>query len=132
LIHDNGYLESGLMGSLELLVAVDETVSMVKRIMRGIPVNEETLAVDVAEKVGIGGNFLQEEHTLRHFKDEIWSPKIMDRQTYQGWETTGSKTMKDRCTEKVHEILKSHEPDPPLDEKLVRELGKFIEKIEKE
>jgi trimethylamine--corrinoid protein Co-methyltransferase len=132
LIHDNGYLESGLKGSLELLVAVDETVSMVKRIMRGISVNDETLAVDVAEKVGIGGNFLQEEHTLRHFKDEIWSPKIMDRQTYQGWEAAGSKTMKDRCTEKVHEILKSHEPEPPLDEKLIRELKKFIEKIEKE
>ena len=113
-------------------MAVDETVSMVKRIMRGINVTPESLAVDVVENVGIGGNFLQEDHTLRHFKNEIWSPMIMDRQTYEGWKASGKKTMMERCTEKVHEILKSHEPEPPIEEKLIQELKQFIKKIEKE
>jgi trimethylamine--corrinoid protein Co-methyltransferase len=132
LIHDNGYLESGLLGSLELLVAVDETVSLVKRIMQGITVTPETLGVDVIERVGIGGNFLQEDHTLKHFKKEIWSPNLMNRQMYEVWEGSGSKTMFDRCSERVHEILKSHEPVPPLEEKLIQELKQFIKKIEKE
>jgi trimethylamine--corrinoid protein Co-methyltransferase len=132
LIHDNGYLESGLLGSLELLVAVDETVSLVKRILRGISVTPDTLGIDAIERVGIGGNFLQEDHTLKHFKKEIWSPGVMDRQMYERWEASGSKTMFDRCSERVHEILETHQPDPPLDEKLVRELKSFIEKIEKE
>jgi trimethylamine--corrinoid protein Co-methyltransferase len=131
LIHDNGYLESGLLGSLELLVAVDETVSHVKRILQGIPVTPETLAVDVVERVGIGGNFLQDDHTLKHFKTEIWSPGLMNRQMHDSWEASGSKTMFDRCREKVHAILKEHSPKPPLDESLKEELLTFIAKIEK-
>jgi trimethylamine--corrinoid protein Co-methyltransferase len=126
LIHDNGYLESGLLGSLEMLVLVDETVSMVKRIMRGIEVNKEKLAVDVVERTGIGGNFLQDDHTLQHFKDEIWSPDLIDRQNHDGWVSSGSKTMGERCAEKVRRILDTHQPDPVLEEKLIKELKKFI------
>jgi trimethylamine--corrinoid protein Co-methyltransferase len=132
LIHDNGYLESGLQGSLDMLVLVDETVSMVKRIMRGITVNRETLAVDVIEQVGIGGNFLQEDHTLKYFKNEIWSPDIIDRHMFEGWEAGGSKTMGDRCREKVLGILKSHQPDPVLEDKMIDELKRFIAKVEEE
>ncbi len=132
LIHDNGYLESGLLGSLELLVAVDETVSLVKRIMQGINVNQETLAVNVLEKVGIGGHFLLEKHTFENFKKEIWTPGLMDRQTFEDWQGSGSKTLGERCREKVHKILESHQPEPTLDEKLILELKNFIKKIEAE
>ncbi len=126
LIHDNGYLESGLLGSLEMLVLVDETVSMVKRIMRGIEVNKEKLAVDVVERAGPGGNFLQDAHTLEHFKDEIWSPELIDRQNHDNWVSSGSKTMGERCGEKVRSILDTHQPEPVLEDKLVNELKKFI------
>jgi trimethylamine--corrinoid protein Co-methyltransferase len=131
LIHDNGYIESGLTGSLEMLVLVDETVSIVKRILSGILVNRDTLAVEVIEKVGIGGNFLQEEHTLRHFREEIWSPQLVSRQMYDAWRNEGSKTMGERCNEKVRKILESHQPEPVLDEKLIEELKNFIKKVEK-
>lgn len=130
LIHDNGYIESGLTGSLEMLVLVDETVSLVKKIMQGIRVNRETLAIEVIERVGIGGNFIQDEHTLRHFREEIWSPTLLNRQVYHVWKNEGSKTLGDRCREKVLKILETHKPDPMLDEKLIEELKDFIKKVE--
>jgi len=73
LIHDVGYLESGLVGSYDMLVMSNEIIGMVKRIMGGIPVNEETLAVDVIAKVGPGGHFLGEKHTFKHFR-KFWLP----------------------------------------------------------
>ncbi len=130
LIHDNGYVESGLTGSLEMLVFVDEAVSLVKRILRGIRVNGDTLAVDVVERTGIGGNFIQDEHTLRHFREEIWSPGLLNRQVYDVWRSGGSRTLGERCRERVLEILESHQPEPALDEKMVRELRQYIKKSE--
>ena len=64
LIHDVGYIESGLNGSLEMLVFCDEAISMVKRMVRGVGVTPETCAVDVIRDVGPGGHYLQHEHTL--------------------------------------------------------------------
>jgi trimethylamine--corrinoid protein Co-methyltransferase len=113
-----------------MLVLSDETISMVKRIMRGIQVHRETLALDVAERVGIGGNFLQDSHTLDHFREEVWSPTLLDRQMFESWKNNGSKTLGDRCREKVMGILEDHQPDPMLDDKLVAELKGFIQKIE--
>lgn len=130
LIHDNGYIESGLTGSLEMLVLVDEAVSLVKRMMQGVRVNRESLAVDVIERTGIGGQYLQDEHTLEHFKEEIWSPKVLDRQVHDSWEKGGAKTMGERCRERVIDILQSHQPEPVLDEKTVKELKNFCRKID--
>ena len=130
LIHDNGYIESGLTGSLEMLVLVDEAVSLVKRMIRGMRVNRESLAVDVIERVGIGGHYLQDEHTLEHFREEIWSPLVIDRQVHAKWEKAGAKTMGERCRERVMDILQSHQPEPVLDEKTVRELKIFCKKID--
>jgi trimethylamine--corrinoid protein Co-methyltransferase len=130
LIHDNGYIESGLTGSLEMLVLVDETVSLVKRMMRGIQVSKQTLAVEVMERIGIGGNFLQDQHTLEHFREEIWTPGLLNRQVHDAWEKDGSKTLGDRCRDRAVKLLESHETQPPLDEKIVAELRKFIAKLD--
>ncbi len=125
LIHDVGYLESGLLGSLDMLVLSDETISMVKRIMRGITVSPEALAVEVISRVGPGGHFLDDEHTIAHFKEEIWIPDLLDRRNLEDWEKGGRRNLGDRVRERVHEILKDHEP-PPLEEKLVKELKAII------
>ncbi|MBM4044716.1 MAG: trimethylamine methyltransferase [Planctomycetes bacterium] len=75
LIHDVGYLESAMVGSFDMVVLSDEVIGMAKRLVRGIEVNDETLAVDVIRAAGPGGNFLAEDHTYRHFKQEFWFPK---------------------------------------------------------
>lgn len=125
LIHDVGYLESGLLGSLDMLVLSNETISMAKRILRGIPVNKESLAVDVISRVGPGGHFLQDMHTMTHFKKEIWTPMLLDRRNLGDWEETGHKSMGDRTRERVRQILETHKPQP-IDEKMVQELKAMI------
>ena len=124
LVHDVGYMESGKTGSLEMIVMVDEILGYIKRIKKGIKVNEETLAVDVIHEVGPGGNFLTHPHTLAHFREETWNPSLVDRQVYDKWADSGCKRMIDRIREKVQKILETHVPEP-----LPEEAEKKIEQI---
>jgi trimethylamine--corrinoid protein Co-methyltransferase len=121
LIHDVGYLESGRLGSFDMLVMSDEVISMAKHILGGIAVTPETLAVDVIEKVGPGGHYLAQEHTRRFFRSQMWFPALMDRQMRKAWQASGSQTMGDRVRAKVRGILADHRPLPmpePLDARL--------------
>jgi len=112
LIHDVGYLESGLLGSFDMLVMSDEVIGMAKRILRGVGVDPETLAVEVIERVGPGGHYLTQEHTRTHFKTEMWFPALIDRQMRRTWQASGSQTMADRVRAKVKDIIEHHEPLP--------------------
>ena len=112
LIHDIGYLESGLLGSFDMLVMSDEVIAMAKRILGGIMVTPETLAVDIVERVGPGGHYLTQEHTRQHFRREMWSPTLMDRQMRRAWQAGGAQTMADRVRARVLAILENHEPLP--------------------
>jgi len=129
LIHDVGYLESGLLGSLDMLVLSNEAISMTKRIMHGISVNQETLAVDVISRVGPGGHFLDDDHTIAHFKREIWIPELIDRSNREDWDKAGRKSLGDRIRQKVLEILETHQPHP-VEEKTVKELKAIIAKAD--
>jgi len=129
LVHDIGYLESGLTGSCEMLVMANEIIAMVKRIMRGIEVNEETLALDIIDKIGPGGTFLLEKHTLHHFKKEHWPPELIDRSTYGKWMQDGEKTLGQRVNEKVRRILAEYHPEPLSPEKL-RQIDAIITRAE--
>ena len=116
LIHDVGYLESGLSGSYDMLVMSNEIIGMVKRILRGVPVDAEHLAVDVIDRVGPGGHYLVEEHTLKHFRTEFWMPELLDRTNWDTWEENGSKTLRQRVREKVLDLIEHYEPEPiPVD-----------------
>jgi trimethylamine--corrinoid protein Co-methyltransferase len=126
LIHDIGLVDTGMTVSLEAFVLSDEIISMVRRIAGGLLVDEETLAFDVMKKVGPGGHFLEEPHTLRHFREHHQS-KLIDRQNYDGWVLSGAKTMNERMTEKVHWILENHHPDP-LPEDVLQELDRMLER----
>jgi len=112
LIHDVGYLESGLLGSFDMLVMSDEVIGMAKRVLMGVTVTPDTMALNVIERVGPGGQFLTQEHTRRHFRTETWFPTLIDRQMRRAWEATGKKTMAERVRAKVLEILEHHEPMP--------------------
>jgi trimethylamine---corrinoid protein Co-methyltransferase len=126
MIHDVGYIEQGLTSSMEMMVASDEIIDMVKRIMRGIPVTDETKALDVMADVGPGGHFLEHDHTYNRFRTEIWRPKMIDRQVYENWELTGSKTYRQRVHERTIEILET-ETEPILDEAMYKELRRVCE-----
>jgi len=120
IIHDIGYLEDGLCGCYEQLVLTDELIGMVKRYISSVKVNKNTLALDVIEKVGPGGNFLMEDHTFANFKNEMFMPGLIDRSVYANWKTNGSKSLEVRVNEKVKEILKEHKPEPISPDKLLK------------
>ncbi|MCL5073043.1 MAG: trimethylamine methyltransferase family protein [Actinobacteria bacterium] len=120
IIHDIGYLEDGLCGSYEQLVLTNELIGMVKRYISSVKVDKNTLALDVIEKVGPGGNFLMEDHTFANFKNEIFMPQLIDRSVYANWKTNGSKSLEVRVNEKVKEILKEHKPEPIHSDKLLK------------
>ena len=126
MIHDVGYLEQGLTSSMEMMAASDEIIDMVKRILRGIPVTDETKALDVMEDVGPGGHYLDHDHTYERFKTEIWRPKLIDRLNWENWERAGSKTHRERVHERVIEILET-ETEPLLDEAMYKELHRVCE-----
>lgn len=107
LVHDVGFLESGMSASLEGLVMADEIIGYVRTILNGIKVDEETLAIDVIDKVGPGGHFLGEEHTFKNFRN-FWNPSILNRERYQMWEEKGKSTYRQRANQKAREMLKNH------------------------
>ena len=124
MIHDVGYIESGLTSSLEMIVASDEIIDMVKHILRGIPVFDDTVPLNLMDTVGPGGSFLDTDHTRSH-KSEIWQPKLLDRLSRAGWEKAGKKRHGERVHERVVEVLKTQEP--LFDAKMHEELRRVCE-----
>ena len=128
LIHCAGSIDACMTVGLDAFIMVDEIISMARRIAGGVQVDDDTLAVDLIKKVGPGGHFLEERHTLKHFKEHHKS-KLIDRQNYDGWVMTGSKTMNDLITEKTHWILENHQPTP-LPEDVLKELSRMMKRFE--
>ncbi len=129
LIHDCGYIESGMATSLEALVIDDELIGKAKRFVRGIEVNAESLAVDVIADVGPGGNFMSEYHTAKHFRNEWWFPTLHDRGRYDEWAAGGKQTMADRAKQKLLRILETHKP-APISSGLASKLEDIIKGVE--
>jgi len=111
--------------SLDMLVMQHELIGYVERLMHGIDFDEETLGLAVIEEVGPGGSFIDQEHTARHFRKELWFPKLLDRQFYDAWMNGGAKTMGQRCREEKGRLLKEHQPEP-LPEGLDREIERVL------
>ena len=107
-IHDVGYFESGITGSVLQLVMADEQIGMSHVVAKGIQVNEETLAVEEICEAGPGGSFAESDHTKK-YASTLWEPTLMDRQPFADWDKQGRKWMKDRVIEKVHDIDKNYE-----------------------
>ena len=125
LIHDIGYIEGGNTGSLEMVVILDEVFSMLNRVLKGMRVDEETLALDVMDEVGPGGHYLSHKHTLKLLSEEHWFPNLIDRKRYERWKAEGSKDMLTRARERVLKILREHEPEP-LPKDVLKELNSIL------
>ena len=115
--------------SPEAMVIDNEIVDYVLRFTRGFEVNDATLAVDVIHKVGPGGNFLGEKHTLEHFR-ERWMSRI-DIGSLATWEKKGIESIGKLANQKVKEILATHKPEP-LPEDVDREISRILKRAEAE
>lgn len=124
-----GLLHGSRIWSYEQLLLDCEILDIIHRVMEGIEVNDETLALDVIDTVGPGGNYLAQSHT----RDEIrrrWVPTLMDRRPYGAWEQDRSGP-REWARQKAMSILQSHRPEP-LDAQLARELERIINFTEKD
>ena len=131
LIHDVGYMDSSMLCSAEMLVLGDEVIGMTKRLLQGIKVTSETLTRELIEKVGPGGNYIQEDHTFENFRKELWMPSLMTSQRYNDWQAQGGKDMAQRVQAKIKEILDTHEV-VPLPDKVLSSLNKIKQAGNKE
>jgi len=111
LIHDVGYMESGLTGSYEMIVLTDELVAMADHLMKGIEVSEATTLVEELDQVGPGGHFLETDTTLKRYRD-FWYPTLLDRRIRPQWLEAGATTLGQRLTERVLEIIKEYQTEP--------------------
>jgi trimethylamine--corrinoid protein Co-methyltransferase len=112
LVHDVGYLESGLTSSMEMIAVCDEIISMLTILHRGLPMDADRLAVELVDAVGPGRHFLDTDHTLRYFRTEHFLPRLLDRNNCARWTERGCEDLADRANRRVRELLASHRPAP--------------------
>jgi trimethylamine--corrinoid protein Co-methyltransferase len=115
IVHDLGYLESGLTGSLVQLVICDEILNWMAHFVRGVDVSDEALCLDLIDEIGPDGFYLECDHTYEHFR-ERWYPELFERNNYDGWLAAGGKTLAERAADKVQKILAEHKPEPLPDD----------------
>jgi trimethylamine--corrinoid protein Co-methyltransferase len=127
-LHTAGILDTYNCMSYEKFIVDDEMCGMVKRIKKGFEVNDNTLGLDVIKEVGPGGHFLDKDHTLEHFRGELYQPTISNRDDFDGWYAKGSPHCMDAANKKYKEILENYEvPELPAD--VNKDLLKFLENL---
>jgi trimethylamine--corrinoid protein Co-methyltransferase len=106
-----GLLENWTVLSYEQLIIDHEMFTMMADMLKGFPVDSDSMPLDVIMEVGHEGHFMGKKHTLDHFR-QMWQPVVTDGQTYKTWKAAGAKSAVDHAREKAKEILKTHQPGP--------------------
>ncbi len=112
------------------MVMDNEFARMIKHVVQGIAVNDETLAVDVIHEIGVGKNFQSHDNTFKHMRSQS-QPKLIDRRTREDWEDGGRTDIYQRALEKARYILENHKPEP-LPENVLTTIRSIVEESEAE
>ena len=126
LIHDCGYLESGLTSSFESILMSDEIINLVKYMLKPLEINRETIALGVINEVGTTGTYLTHQHTLDNFRKAMWFPRFFNRARFDTWEKQGSRDLRERLREEAQKILAAH-PTPRLPQDAVQTISRIVE-----
>ena len=130
MIYGSGMLESGITFDYGQLVLDCEIARMIKHTIQGVPVNDETLAIDSIKEVGPGGDHLLHERTFKYMRSQS-APELIDRKMRGSWESAGSTSAYDRALEKARYILENHTPEP-LPEEVTAKIRSIVTDTEKE
>ena len=125
-----GSLDLSLSISYEKIITDHDLIGMVERLVKGVDVSDETLALDVIDEIGPGGHFLAHKHTRDHHQKEHFIPQLLDTQSYESWAKAESKDLKDKAREEVERILREHQ-HPHLDKDLEKELEDYVRQVER-
>jgi len=124
-LHAAGWLEGGLVTSLEKMALDLELLTMFRRLEQGIGFSEEEMALDAIREVGPGGLFLAADHTLEHYKQWLTMSPVFLTASYETWKKRGMPTAEQQANAQWKRMLESYE-DPGLDEAIDAELGEYI------
>ena len=116
LIYGAGMLDSGLIFSYTQLVIDNDIFKMVRKVMQGMRVDDENLAVDIIKSVGPGGDFLMQPHTMKYMRTLPSAPNLIERHNRERWLSAGGQDMAARAAGKAGDILANHQPMPLSDE----------------
>jgi trimethylamine--corrinoid protein Co-methyltransferase len=122
-------LENTATSFPEQAVIGNEICSFINRILQGIEVNPDTLAVDVIREVGLGGEYLTHNHTMEHFRSEQWDAQLGNRMTMEPWEEGGAMDIRAKAREKLKTILATHQPKP-LEPEVQKKLQQIVDEAE--
>ena len=125
-LHSAGILDSYLTMSYEQFIMDIEMIKIIKRFLSGVNISPEKFAVDVIKKVGPGGHFLDTEHTSKYFKEELFLPRLSNRETYQIWESQGCQDTFARANQLYKEILEEYQ-QPKIEANLQDKVEEFVE-----
>jgi trimethylamine--corrinoid protein Co-methyltransferase len=131
ILHAAGWLEGGLVSSYEKFVMDIEIVRMMQVFLKGIPLDEEGMALDAFDEIGPGGYFFGAAHTMRHFRDAFYRPIVADVQNYIRWENKGAKTAEVRASEVWKKWLREYE-QPPMDPAVRDALRDYVARRKRE
>jgi len=120
-----GLLDDCTTLAFEEILIDAEIVKIIFRIAQGIEVDDDTLSIDVIRRVGPGGNFLAERHTLDYLRKEHFIPELTDRRSYEAWLKDGAKDIVKKAKERIKIILEKHQPEP-LEKDAQREIQEII------
>lgn len=127
---DIGILENYNTLCFEQMVIDYEIVTMMMKLLEGVEISDETLALDAIMRVGCEGHYLTDKHTLAHFR-ETWEPMISDCRPYDAWLKAGGRSATEVAREKVKTILKTHTP-APLDQEVRGRLSEIVKRADRE
>ncbi len=132
LIGHGGIVGTDHGGSLIWLTVDNEAINYIKRVQRGFEIDDEKIANAIISEIGPGGNFMGHDHTVRHYREELWiTNDRWIRNNYDSWFSSGGKNMHERAVEFVHEILKQT-PENRIPTPLMNEIGQIVESAKKE
>lgn len=133
ILYGAGLLESGISFSHAQLVIDNDIFKMIKYMLKGIPVNDYTMALDLIQELGPGGDYMLSDLTMENYKTIGSQPALLDRQNRSGWELTlGGKDMAELAAEKASYILANHKPENPLSDEVLREMRRIVEDADEE
>ncbi len=129
-IYGAGMIESGVTFDCAQLVIDDEIAAMIKAVVAGIPVDDETLAVEDIAAVGPFGDFLSLDATLRHMRD-LSQPRYLDRRVREDWRQRGATDLYERARAAALETIESHRPEP-IDPDAAKRMRAVVEAADRE
>jgi trimethylamine---corrinoid protein Co-methyltransferase len=130
IIYGLGMLEMGITFDLAQLVWDHEIAEMILHSLKGVPVNDVTLAVDVIKEMGIGKDYLSHQTTFEHMRSQSQA-RLIDRRMREDWEANGSTDAYQRAHEKMVDILETYEP-PKLSDDVIKNVRSIVVEAEKE